>query len=130
MLWKLDLQLILRKIQSICVLYGRLDLFDVHPNVQEMLSMAPQGTDYCIRLASGGYYGLCMSTMPQCVEIFQLPLYNKRLYRESSQICSICSSLRKVGWEYFGLILKNNMAATAVSLMVLKECVVIFLLPI
>ena len=34
-------------------------------------------TIYCInRIASGGYYGLCMSTLPpptpQCVEIFYL----------------------------------------------------------
>ena len=56
-----------------------------------------------------------------------LALYRKGYYRYRSQIRKICSSLQNPDWSIFDLILKNKMAATGISLSVMKS-VYIFLI--
>ena len=46
---------------------------------------------------------------------------SKGYYRYRSQIRRICSSLKILTGNIFGLILKNKMAATGVSLSVMKS---------
>ena len=81
----------------------------------------------CIhRIASGGYYGFRIVTPtpppPQCVERFH--------HYRSNEKSIIASLLKFAGYIHnhkilrgniFGLILKNKMAATGVSLSVMKS---------
>ena len=66
-------------------------------------------------VASGGYYGLCTSTPPQCVEIFSLTLYRGqgivgRLFKFAGYI----HNHKILPGNIFSLILENKIAATGV----------------
>ena len=79
-------------------------------------------SDYCIhRIASGGYYGFDFVTPtlppPQCVERFHRYRSNKNnIIASLLKFAGYIHSHKILPGIIFGLILKNKMAATGVSL--------------
>ena len=72
----------------------------------------------CIhRIASGGYYGLRMSTLPpQCVEIFsRYPSRAQGIIGRLLKFSGYIHNHKILPGNIFGLILKNKMAATGIS---------------
>ena len=76
----------------------------------------------CIhRIASGGYYGFDFVTptspLPQCVERFHRYRSNKKnIIASLLKFAGYIHSHKILPVDIFGLILKNKMAATGVSL--------------
>ena len=71
---------------------------------------------HCIHpIASGGYYGLRMSTPPpQCVEISRYPSRGQGIIGRLLKFAGYIYNHKILPGNIFGLILKNKMAATGV----------------
>ena len=84
----------------------------------------------CIhRIASGGYYGFRFVTPPQCVERFHCYRSNeKNIIASLLKFAGYINTHKMLPGNIFGLILKNKMAATGVSLSVIKSAYISLIL--